>query len=415
MRAVARGVTRGSSDQYERQWRKWTSFVRSLQEDIRPDNLLQSVEGKDEKVLYLMAFIDHVTMDLGVKGYKEVSEVVSGIRYKWAMAGIDSEFFEDQRVKAAKKGARLTTEEMREAVEKSSQNRKLPACREMMVWLRGEYWIDEDYSGEELYRKATYLAAAVAYDTGSRPGNVRKVDGKGKEDHCIRAGDIVFTAEYEGNSIRLRGGEQIRSFLGVDDDGRRRINSERLAGVKSVGIRLVTSKTSNKVRAPIKSWEIGRGSPPEEMLMSDLCRFMVMSGVKEGDPFCSRYAVDKKGEVNCKTVTSKDLGVAVKKAARALNLPADKFSSKSLRSGFASQMSECQVPEEQFIPRGGWSSKSSVPKKHYIHKVVRGAYSTLTGEEGDEGGWTAELVQAMLPVTNGPDWGGYGSLPGPGK
>ena len=149
--------------------------------------------------------------------------------------------------------------------------------------------------------------------------------------------------------------------------------------------------------------------------MLDLCRFMVMSGVKGGDPFCSRYTVGMKGEENCKTVISKDLGAAVKRAARALNLPEDKFSSKSLRSGFSSQMSACEVPEEQFVPRGGWSAKSKAPQKHYIHKKVRGAYSTFADEEGESGGWTVEHVQSMLPVRNGPDWGGYGSLPGPGK
>ena len=405
-RAIEKGVTKGSSQQYDRQWRRWTGFLQLIPYEWRPSELLREVSDRDEKVLYLTAFIDYLIMDLEVKGHKEVSEVISGVRFKWACEGLGSEFFEDHRVKAAKKGGRLTTQEMRAQVDKSNQNRKIPACKEMLVWIREEYWKEDDYDAEASYNKGVYLAAALSYDTGARPGNVRRVDGKDKEDHCIRAGDMEFEVEHDGATSRLSGGEQIRSFLVRMEGEAMRVNRERLNRVKSVRIRIVTSKTHNKMKAPINAFEIGRGNVHEDMLLSDLCSFMVVSGVMADNPFCSRYAVDKKGSVNMKTVTAKDLTTAVKRSAAALGLPVKHFSSKSLRSGFASQMSACQVPRAHFLTRGGWSTKSDVPNKHYIHQNVRGAFSTLADREGVECGLSLSDIQSFVPVGKGQAVGG---------
>ena len=210
-RAIEKGVTKGSSQQYGKQWKRWIGFLQVIPHECRPSELLKEVGDYDEKVLYLTAFIDYLITDLEIKGYKEVSEVISSIRFRWSCEGEVSDFFEDHRVKAAKKGGRLTTQEMRVQVDQSNQNRKVPACKEMLVWMRGEYWRENDYDAEATYKKGVYLAAALSYDTGARPGNVRRVDGKDKEDHCIRAGDMEFDVVHDGTTSRFRGGEQTRN------------------------------------------------------------------------------------------------------------------------------------------------------------------------------------------------------------
>ena len=381
-RMVEKGVTGGSSDQYQRQWKRWLGFLGTLPSSERPDNVLVEVHDENDKILILMAFVSYLVEELKIRGSKEVGGVLSGLRFEWNRQCLPSAFFEDPRVGAAKQGSRLTTGEMREYACKSKETRKLPVCTEMVSWLRGKLFAGSGYNAQGLYSKGVYLAAAVAFDMGLRPGNVRKVDGNLREDHCIRAGDMIFRIECLGVKEHIGGGEQIRNYLSQEEGGRHVIDQDRLSNVKGVGIQVVTSKTSHRMRAPIQSWEIMRGTVHEEALLEDLCEFMVVSGVREDEPFCSRWAPDRKGVMRRKVVTAKDLSQAVKDAARAFGLPVENFSAKSLRSGFASQMSACGVPREEFLPRGGWSIKSGVPEKHYIHQVVRGAMSTSGGGQG---------------------------------
>jgi len=232
---------------------------------------------------------------------------------------------------------------MRIAARRSSETRKLPAFVDMIKWLREKLYAGSDNSAEGLYAKGVYLAAAIAYDMGLRPGNVRKADGPNRENHCIQAGDLVFRVENNTVKEGLLGGEQVREYLGRRELEGWVVDEEKVNTVEEVGIRVVTSKTSGKVRAPIKAWALRRGNEHEESLLTDLCRFMVWSGVREDEPFCSRWAANKKGVMMRKTVTSQDLSKAVKEAAEAFGLPAENFSAKSLRSGFASQMSACGV------------------------------------------------------------------------
>ena len=85
--------------------------------------------------------------------------------------------------------------------------------------------------------------------------------------------------------------------------------------------------------------------------------------MREDEPFCSRWAANKKGVMMRKTVTSQDLSKAVKEAAEAFGISAENFSAKSPRSGFASQMSACGVERERFLHGEvrGWGGYISRP------------------------------------------------------
>jgi hypothetical protein len=409
---VRKGVTGGSAIQYKGHWSKWADFLGSIAEEDRPDEYLEEVVEAEDKVMFIMGFIWYLVEELGIKGAKEVSGVVSGVRFQWKKEGVDSSFFEDHRVRAAKKGARLTTEQMRAWARKSRDNRKLPAFWGMVQWLREELYKGSGWDADGMYNKGVYLAAAVAFDVGLRPGNVRKVDGPNREDHCIRAGELVFRVEEGGTEIAISGGEPIREYLGIEIGEGWTVNAERLAALKGVGVQVVTSKTSNRVRAPLTEWTIQRGNEFEEALVTDLGEFMVRSGVKGEDPFCSRWAAGRRGVLQRKVVTSADLSKAVKRAAAAFGLPPANFSAKSLRSGFASHMAACGVPQEQFKARGGWSEKSRVPNDHYIHQFARGAFSVVVNEEGEQLGLDEDDVRALLPVEPMAD-GNEGEANGP--
>ena len=99
-----------------------------------------------------------------------------------------------------------------------------------------------------------------------------------------------------------------------------------------------------------------------------------------------------------KSVTAKGLSRAVKVAAEVFDLPGKHFSGKSLRSGYVAHMEKCEVSREEYLRRGGWSTKSQVPQKHYIHRVVRGAFSTGLGVEGEAVGMSVSDISALVPV-----------------
>ena len=127
-RVVEKGVTGGSGGQYKRHWKKWLNFLETLPMSERPDEYLERVRDRDDKVMILMAFVAYLVEDLQIRGSKEVGGVLSGVRFEWNCQGLESGFFEDPRVGAAKQGSRLNTEEMRDQVVRSLETRKLPAC-----------------------------------------------------------------------------------------------------------------------------------------------------------------------------------------------------------------------------------------------------------------------------------------------
>ena len=394
---MERGVTSGSCGQYDNQWRKWRDFLSSIPEGERPDEYLEEVVSKDDKVVYLAGFVGYLVDTLGMRGAKEVSSVLSGLRFQWTRKGLESQFFMDARLAAAKQGARPSTTEMRAISDRVMETRKLPAFVGMIMHLRQKWYEEATLDSKGLYRMAIYLSAAVSFDMGLRPGNVRRVDGN-REDHCMLAGDITFSIASGSGELRVKGGEDLRSYLGVPGLMGVTVNQERLDTVEKMGLKVVTSKTSNRVRAPLVEWEVCRGNGFEESLLVDMCRFMVVSGVKEGDPFCSRWARSRTGTMTRKVVTSHDLSEAVKDAGEAFGIARIHFSSKSLRSGFASHMAACGVSREQYLSRGGWSLKSRVPEKHYIHQTARGSFSTAMDGDGEVTGLGVGKVLSMLPV-----------------
>ena len=132
----------------------------------------------------------------------------------------------------------------------------------------------------------------------------------------MRASDILFQVKLQGGEEgHVRGGEELREFLGTRDGGSR--------DVLRVDIRVLTGKTMNKGSFSSEGRVIARESVWESLLLEDLCDFTVRSGVCGEDEFITRY-----WEGGRKVTTAKALRKAVKGAADALELPAFRFGGK---------------------------------------------------------------------------------------
>ena len=240
---VVKGVTRGSGSFYKGSWSKWKQFLVGIDTNNRPGELLLDVISNEEKVKWLALFITFLYDTLGMRGYKRVSGVISGLRWYMHRHMIPSEIFDDPRILAVKKGARHSLEKACFVGEDAAETRKLPAFVEMILMMRKQLYVDSGVDADGLYSKAVYLSAALSFDMGLRPGNVRKADGRDKEDHCIRAGDIVFRVQGDGGEVRIKGGQDVRCFLLKGVNG-----TDRVIGAD---VYVWTSKTFNRGQKPI--------------------------------------------------------------------------------------------------------------------------------------------------------------------
>jgi hypothetical protein len=86
-------------------------------------------------VKWIVLFIAYLRDVREVRGFEAMSQVLSGVRFFWKKKGVDSRFFEDPIVTQAKKGARLTTDEIRESALVKEGDRFLPVFTEMVMQL----------------------------------------------------------------------------------------------------------------------------------------------------------------------------------------------------------------------------------------------------------------------------------------
>ena len=382
-RMTGQSVTKGSARGYSATWTKWLEFGQAQAGKNRPGVWLEGAEREETKAQWLVLFLEYLYRERGLRGAKEASATMSALRYFWTKEGRGSGFFAAALVTAAKKGARRSTEEVRGRAELKEERAILPICPEIVMQLRKDLWEMTGWDREGLDRKAIWLAAAVSFDSGLRPCNVTLKDGKDKEDHCVRARDMLFQVKLRGGEEgHVRGGEELREFLGTRDGGSR--------DVLRVDIRVLTGKTMNKGSFSSEGRVIARESVWESLLLEDLCEFTVRSGVCGEDEFVTRY-----WEGSRKVTTAKALREAVKGAADALGLPAFRFGGKSCRSGFATHMDACGEDRVDLYRRAGWAVHSAVPEEHYIRSYAVGALSRMGEAEGEGIGLAG--LKRMLP------------------
>jgi hypothetical protein len=392
---VGSSITMGSSDDYSRHWKKWLDFLGTIEVERRPQEYLEDVGEVGAKVKWLVLFIDYLK---NVVRTQDVGGVLSGVKFQWKRRCLDCDFFKNGAVAQAKQGARLTTDQIRETALRKERTKILPAIVEMVIYLRNKLWRQSGVDRKGLDQKGTYMALAISFDSGLRPCNVTLRDGPRAEDHCVRAHHFRFLVELERGKMKLSGGEEIRAFLMVDLYG-------RMAKVLCVDIMVFTGKNQNRASFSQQARTIGRGNLFEAGLLEDILEWMAISGVKAEDEFVTRYvarAGGAPGAFDRKVVTPQMVREAVKEACVALNLPPKRYSAKSLRSGFATHMTTCDISREAMVTRAGWSIRSRVPEAHYVSSFSGGAFEAAVGSEGEVTGMGLEGAWRLLPPGSGP-------------
>jgi hypothetical protein len=230
-----------------------------------------------------------------------------------------------------------------------------------------------------LDKKAIWLAVALGFDSGPRIGNLTKKDGPSGEDHCVRAEDCIFdvlNSEQTG-CLQYRAGIGFAQYL----KARRGDSSE----VKSVTMKYVTHKTQRQLVQTPKY--IARRTILESQVLDDICAWIMRSGVQQTDELLTRYSPRRK------VVIRKDVANAIKDVAEFFRLPRTNFSTRSLRSGYATDVTVHGVAPRQRNQRGGWKDSSRIPERHYVAPI--GNVGTLGIEDDDQ--FTVSDVRGMAP------------------
>ena len=233
--------------------------------------------------------------------------------------------------------------------------RKLPTCFEMIEWL-WEVWYP---AGPTLDRFMAALGNTLQFHFLWR---VSQLVWTLLHNHALmadevmvefRCGSILFSYEIQASS---RVFEDVVAFILHEDSskthqpGTKKGNDSRNVVLESCGNR-------------------------DTFLMEKLFYWCQWSGIREGDPFFSRYqlgAGSHKKVLGHRKMQRCDIADSLKAAANAIGFDATRFSTQSNRRGGATLMHANRIPDVEILELAKWSKRSDVPFR----------YNSNTGRSG---------------------------------
>ena len=331
--------------------------------------------------------------DKGLRG-KGATAAAAAIRFALTSALEPTTCCDDPIVSAARAACERTTAE--ERAHRNSEavgSTKLPVCQSMLAGQREELWDTKSWLYPDIDSRTLYLAEMWAFDLGARVSEYTAAEKRG-EDHCIRAGELLFDFEEGDACVSVRGGEEYFA----------QIRRGEIPRGRAVGcwVRAITQKTGKRVKTRL----ITRRHDTEERLLDDLVEWMIHSGVGPEDELFSRYAMVR-GRLSLKRLWPRDIRKGVKTACVEVGLDPRFFSAHSLRKASQTHMSAMGAPMSDRLDRGGYSAGSVVPNTTYDYNSAgHGALSSNSIAGGVAPG--VDGIRRYLPTA------GRGNLRGSG-
>ena len=279
--------------------------------------------------------------DNGARG-KGASSVTAGLRLAFISALIPCEFLESAVITAARAACKLTTAELREIRNGGPRTTvKLPFCESILVRMRERLWVNAGWDLCGFDSRVVYVASMWAYDLDARVSEYTAPETKG-QDHCVRAGDLEFELVC---GERRRGGQELPPPITV--------------------LRCWVKAASQKTGTALKMKLIGRRTPEESQFLDDLICWVTHSQVTETDRLFSRYIQLRSGRRSKKELSARMIRDQIKATCIIEKLPAEHFSSHSLRKAATTHMRALGVSDGDMKDRGGYSAGSKVMASTY--------------------------------------------------
>lgn len=358
-RHMRKSVQLSTEKGYSSGWEHWLKYLDTLAPVNNPGVFFEKVRGTKDRQSRLALFYVYL-YELG-KREEQIVRVSSAVRFHMEAHQYDTSFFDGVVAKRSRMASGRSNDEKRQQRIKQAETKILPIGLDIVRELREELWVNTSWKSKEgLDKKGTWISIGLGYDGGNRVSNVTGKDGSNASDHSLKTEDIVFhvTNAFTRREATVKGVEALRDALQVSG-----------AEVKFASIHYWTSKTASK--------SLTLDHMTAVPLLKDLVEWICKSGAKPGECVCSRYWNGRK-----RTVTSKDVRYAIKHACLRNGLPAERYSSKSLRSGFATHYTLCNGDTKERDASGGWAEGSSVPAAHYDFAPLKGALSLNSKSQG---------------------------------
>jgi len=358
---LQQGVVSSTRGSYKSNIKQWVRFKEKFGYDT---NMELEQLSTDKQRIVLIKFIRYL---YELKNPSTViGSVLASVQYYMKVKCADVKIFTDSSIQLARRAA--LPSQRSESLRKE-QTARYPVTLDMLVWLRDGYFVSGSVDD-----KMTYLGCILGFTFIWR---ISQYVSDGKSEHAILADDVRF---------KLVTGEIKRPW---------ELHSVNETSVECV----IFIVRSNKQRGnETQHLYLGRKSEKESQLLNNLVSWSHISGIKEGDPFMSRYIVKGRRQSH-KKLTRRMVSTALKVVATAFGFDAVHFAPHGLRIG-AATAGKAKGGREFVQETAGWD-KDSDNDLRYEHgsplddnalSISRTCFSILT----------AEQVKTMMSVTAQP-------------
>jgi hypothetical protein len=210
---------------------------------------------------------------------------------------------------------------------------------------------------------------AVGLDCGARVSNLTAPEPK-RKDHGIRCGQVTAWRSTNNDCVdKVCAGPLLYELL-HDGSEDRAIDGFELTFLTTKTFRTVKKGTPKPVR-------LLRRSPAEIHLVDDLTEWFRNSPkLQEADYLFTRYAPSTGA---AKLPKARFINAASKASVTALGFNPSRFSSKSIRIGFATYANSNSMFKEDRNQRAGWVAGSTVPDVYYDREQDGGGILAHSG------------------------------------
>jgi hypothetical protein len=275
---------------------------------------------------------------------------------RFAQELLSTEFLDAAVIHTARSACQLNPRELRvrRDTAASASSVKLPVCESILVAMRTRLWVEAPWTPPALPGCLAYIGCIWGFDQSARISEYTMPEGDA-EDHCIRVDDLTFILPSGEGVV---GSALARHLM---PDAAQHIPIADVIECRALG-------ASSKGKVVVKPKLIARRSTAESQFLDDLVRFVVFSRSLPGDElFCIRKEGGAKATLRARTVRQE-----LKTQCALQGLPADFFSSHSLRKGAITHMRATGATEDDRRDRGGYAAGSQIMFSTYDYATGLG-------------------------------------------
>ena len=349
-------MTQGTRNGYAADWKAWVAYIGRLSKGGQEgDMFLDRVRSDADKATILALFFKERYEDGGLRA-RQATSISAGIRHHFLSALRSVDWFESQIVTNARAACRMSCDELREHKKEAKSKTTLPVSEDMIM-ARIRLWVNKSWDWNDVDDRMTYVGLMWAFDQVARVSEYTSAE-TGAENHCIRIWQLSFIlAGTEGRPERIVAGARLTQ----------EVNEESKCNVVACEV----EASSHKGGALSKKKVIGRRSEQESQWLDDLVTWLIRANLEAEDQIFTRYkSKTAGGKVFKRRLSAEMIRNAVKEMATAAGLPADRFSSHSLRKGGMSQMRGLGASADDRKDRGNYADGSNVFDTTYDYSTV---------------------------------------------